>query len=235
MILPWNMNQRMIKCEFRLISWIYKFLVFYEYHSIFRSQTEIDDLIALHIGSDTMPIESDTTTQIYPLYPFNSIELGVLFVYGKDFERTIDILVIPKSLKLVSILVSCFISLAVIILYIIRNKFKLRRNGGSSVIIDCMIAFINGGNLQMRHKFEKWFFGILIFGAFFMTALLTGDILDCIYQNRAHKISKFDEINDLKIPVFISRHLKIHEDLIHEMLRFDLLDYKRNHLKCFEN
>lgn len=179
-----------------------------------------------------MPVESDTTTRIYPLYPFNSIELSVMFVYGKDFERTDDQLVIPDSLKLVSILVSGFISLAVIILFIIRKKFNLRRSGASSTLIDCMIAFINGGNLQMRHKFERWFFGILIFGAFFMTALLTGDILDCIYQNRSHKISKFDEISHSKFPIFVSLHFKIHEELIQEMLRFDSFDYAKRKINC---
>lgn len=86
-------------------------------------------------------------------------------------------------------------------------------------LIDTMVAFISGGNLRMRHKWERWFFGILLIGAFFITSLFTGDLLDCIMTILNHKMKRLEQLADLPSPIYVHSTLVNDVEHIQNILR----------------
>lgn len=148
----------------------------------------------------------------HPLYPYVSEKLIVTFVYGTDIERQLNIWSVPASARAIFLLIAIFMCLAVITLYIIRNKFQLHRNSLLSSIIDTLIAFIAGGNLRIRHNCERWFFAILLIGVFFMTSIFVGDLLDSVYHTMDQKINKLNDLSALSSPIFIHSSLSKHAD-----------------------
>lgn len=153
-----------------------------------------DQTLTLHFDSLVLTSKSDKTMVSYPLYSYHSIDLVVLFVYGADFTREMNILFVPRSIQLLISSILLFKISAVIILYIIRRKFQLRRNDFMSALIDTMVAFTAGGNLRMGHKLERIFFGILLIGNFFIISLFSGDLLDCFYRILDQKVSTFEQL-----------------------------------------
>lgn len=175
---------------------------------------------ALHIDSILMPTGNNQGTMAYPLYPFDPIELAVVFVYGANFQRQLNILTFPKAVQILSGLIVLFMSLAALILSIVRRKWHLRRSNVLSVIEDIIISFIAGGNLQMRHKCERWFFGIMLVAAFFITSIFAGDLFDCIYRILFQEIDTFDKLIATKSPIYINQSLKMYRKDIWTMVRF---------------
>lgn len=163
---------------------------------------------------------SDKTTSIHPLYPYYPVELIVVFIYGANFSRKMNTGSYPKSVQMLLALIMLFIGLATIILTMLRNKWKLRHGDFISAFIDTLVAIIAGGNLRMKHKVERWFFGIVLLGAFFLTSIFASDLLECTYRIRSQKINTFDELKDVRAPIFINRSLKMYNDNISEMIRF---------------
>lgn len=155
----------------------------------------------------------------YPLYPYRSRKLAAIFVYGADFERQMNILSIPGSVQGLAISIVLFIISAAIVLCIIRRKFKLRRDGLISTFIDTMVAFIAGGNLRMQHKYERWFFGILLIAAFFITSIFTGDLLEYVHRILSQEIDTFDQLKNRNQSVYIIPSLSIYAKHICVMLR----------------
>lgn len=143
---------------------------------------------------------------MHPLYPYDSAELVTIFVYGDDFSRHMNILLIPESVQILAGLIVLFKISAAIILFIIRRKFQLRGGNFISAFIDTMVAFTAGGNLRLRHKFERWFFGIMLIGAFFITSLFMGDILDCIYRIFDQKVSTFEQLATVNQPEVVGAY-----------------------------
>ena len=148
------------------------------------------------------------------------MELKVLFIYGNDFQRQMNIFQnIPKSVQICGAMVLSFIFTAAAILCFIRRKFKLRRDGYLSTLIDCWIPFIGGGNLRMEHRLERWFFAILFFGAFFIMSVFSGDLFDCVVQVLNAKVSTFEELAEINPPMYTYPELHLHNDLIYEKLK----------------
>lgn len=167
------------------------------------------------------PLEIKTNgTTLRPLYPYRSDELSVFFVYGKDFQRQLNLFVeIPKPIKVVASLIVLFVSLAAIVLHFIRRTFGLPRDDLVSTHIDCWIPFIGGGNLAIQHRFERWFFGMLLFSAFFIMSVFAGDLLDSAIKVLNQKISTFEQLAQLNSPIAINPALIQDSNMIHEMLR----------------
>lgn len=126
----------------------------------------------------------------------------------------------PGKIQAAGGFVLFLVVIAAIILCIIRQKKRLQRDGLISTIIDTCVVFLGGGNLQMRYKLEKWFFGILLIGAFFVTALWSGDLLECIIRIRNQKISTFNGLTGTNSPIYIPNTLTTHNAHIYEMLKF---------------
>lgn len=174
---------------------------------------------AIHFDSYFLPKNSKGTMSDH-LYPYHSVDLAVLFVYGTDFEREMSMLLLPESVQTLNILIVIFLSVAATILCIIRKRLQLRRDGFISTFIDTMVAFTSGGRLQMRHRWEKWFFAILLFAAFFISSLYTGDVLFYIYRILDQKIDTFKQLAMINAPIYIIPSLR--NKFIFELLRFVL-------------
>lgn len=172
----------------------------------------------LYFDSSSMPVVNEKGTMTYPSHPYQANELAVLFFYGTNFTRQMNIVFVPKSVQLCAGLIVLFVGLGSIVLCIVRRKLKLPRNSLLSSFIDTMVAFIAGGNLRMQHKFEKWNFAIMLIGAFFITSCFVGDFLACVYP----KISTFEQLARINSPIYIADTLTMHSDNIREMLRLVL-------------
>lgn len=153
------------------------------------------------------------------LYPYSTVELRVIFVYGKDFDRRMNIFFVPKSVQLVGILVLLFIFAAAIFLYITRQKLRLPHNDFPSALFDCWIPFIGGGNLRAEHRLERWFFAILLFGAFFIMSVFSSDLLDCVVRVLNAKVSTFAELAEINPPIYSNIEFYLDSDLIYEKLK----------------
>lgn len=170
-----------------------------------------------HIVPHTM--SENTVKKVQRLvYPYNMIELKAIFSYGTDFKREMMIFIVPQSVKTVAVLVLSFIFVAAIALHIIRRKLRLPRNDFLSALIDCWIPFIGGGNFRMEHRLERLFFTILLFGAFFIMSVFSGDLLDCVVRVLNAKVSTFAELAEINPPIYSAFELYPNRDLIHEKL-----------------
>lgn len=95
----------------------------------FRLQLKGDYSIALYFDPYFLPSSNNKKTMAYPLYPFGTYKLSIIFVYGTDFTRRMNIMSIPGPLQILAGLIALFVGLATIILCIIRRKWKLRGDG----------------------------------------------------------------------------------------------------------
>lgn len=154
----------------------------------------------LHFNEFTLDLDNDK--RVYPVYTTKSMKMVVYFIYGDDFQRQKDIFRMPQSVRVLYIGMIVFVILASIVLSFIRRKFNLRRGGLFSTCIDTCVAFINGGNLQMQHKWERWFFGILLIASFFLMAICTSDLLCFVYHIEDQKIDTFEELAQTQSPIY---------------------------------
>lgn len=171
----------------------------------------------LHFDSSLLS-EKNIASEIYSLYPYKSTELKAVFVYGTDYSRAMNLNIIAPSTRTAAGVILLFIWFAAITLCVIRQKLGLSRAGFITSFIDCLIPFIGGGNIRVRHKFEGWFFGVLIFSAFLIMSVLGGDLVDSVIQIINSKISKFEQLAETNSTVYINQPLKLHSENIHSML-----------------
>lgn len=159
------------------------------------------NLILLHFQSLIVPNEKGTMTQ--SAYPFRSLKLMVIFVYGTDYTRQMNILMIPEAVQITAATIVFFMGSAAFVLSIIRRKLRLRRNGLILTLIETLVAFIGSGNMNMNHKFERYFFAIVLIMGFFMTSLYAGDLLDCIVQILNQKFTKLEQLKGFRTPIYV--------------------------------
>lgn len=159
--------------------------------------------------------------RVYDLYPYHSTEVIVIFVYGTDFRRERDIFLVPNSILLVTSLIVLFMTMSSLTLYVARRKLNLRGNSVTISIMDCLIPFIGGGNLQMEHRFERWFFGIMLIGGFFIIAVFGGDLVDTVIKIHSSKIETYEHLAATNVTNICleSGMLIWYPDALFEMLR----------------
>lgn len=152
------------------------------------------------------------------LYPYHSIEISILFVYGTEYKRQTSnsILNKLKPFHQLEILVFVFASIA---LCFLRRMLKLRRDGFISAYIDIGIVATGGGNLRINHKIERMFFAIMFVAFFFLVALWLETTLYPSFLIPDRTIDTFDKLAEINKPVYISIKLKDKEHLVIGMLR----------------
>lgn len=152
------------------------------------------------------------------MYPYNTNELKVLFIYGSNFKREMNIFFVPPSVRIAAALVLSFIFVAAITLYTIRRKLRVLSNDLFSAVVDCWIPFIGGGNLRMDHRLERLFFGILLFGSFFIMCVFSGDLFDCVVSFLNSKINTFEKLAEINPSIYSVYELRSNEELIRQKL-----------------
>ena len=182
----------------------------------YSAELSIDSTSALYANS----ISSKKKFHTYKLYPYVINDLIAVFVYGTDYQRQHDIFLVPNSVLLVTSLIVLFMSLSSITLYIARRRFNLPHDSFTLSVMDCLIPFIGGGNLRMEHRFERWFFGVMLFGAFFIISVFGGDLVDTVVQIHSSKIETFDDLAKTNVKSYtFSDDLTLDQIYIAELLK----------------
>lgn len=150
----------------------------------------------------------------FMLNPYITDELKVLFIYGPNFKRETDIFSVPKSVVVVASMVLSFIFGAALLLYVMRRKLRLFRYDFLSATLDCWIPFIGGGILRPEHRLERWFFTILSLGAFFIMAVFSGDLLDCVVCVLIAKVNTFAKLAAINPPIYSPYELTTQQELV---------------------
>lgn len=197
---------------------IFLFIKHFKISFIFRINQHYSHKLNFKANIVPEHYESDGT-QI-ALYPYHSIEICVLFVYGNDFQRQKYHQIFTNVGAELMILTVLFVFLAAVLLCYLRRRNELRRDGLISCSIDACIVLFGGGNLQIHHKCERWFFGILMIGAFFGITFWQDAVLFPSLLIQDKKIDTFKELAKVNPPIFSPFRLKKKEKNIKEMLRF---------------
>lgn len=176
------------------------FLVFVDYY---RDRLKADHSVGLFFEATSSIYAQNTRVPKTNLYPYRMIHLETVFVYGEDFRRERDVFVISVSVLIQGASIILFMVLAANSLIIIRRKFNIQPNDYSSAFIEIITLFIGGGSVRIQHKYEKWFFTVLSFGAFLIMCVIAGDLLDNFIKVLDTKISKFEELVDINPPIYI--------------------------------
>lgn len=140
-------------------------------------------------------------------------------MYGTDYKREIDIFRVSKSVKLVAGLITLLLIVATITLYAIRRKLRRPESSVALSIMDCLILFIGGGNLRMDHRFERWFFGIMLVGAFFIVSVFGGDLVDSVARVLNSKVETYKELTEINPQIYLDQILATYYEDIDLMLR----------------
>lgn len=174
------------------------------------------------MNSFTLGVEEGKAVKVYPSYPYTMVRLYAIFIYGDDFIRNIDVFNFSTICLIYGGVWIMITVLLAAILWIGRRKLNLRRNEFSLALIDIFVTYFAGGNLRIQHKLEKWFFGILLIFAFFLTSILTGDVLDQIYRVFSQKVSAFHELSQSNLSIYTHPNLLNQDDDIQALLRFSI-------------
>lgn len=142
-----------------------------------------------------------------------------MFVYGTDFQRNMNKQFLPEWIRELQNWFLLFMSSAAILIWIARRKLHLPRDDFFTSSIDIFVAFIGVGDLQMRHKVERWFFCTLMIGSFFMTAMFASDLF--LYNYEDKRIRSISQLPEMNLSAYATQSLAKYNDIIKEMLRFE--------------
>ena len=173
--------------------------------------------MAMMLASVSLTKRKLTKTRV--LYPFHLIEFSTIFMYGRNYQRGGPVFNASGTVQLAAGLIALFVVVTAIILWLFRRKLRLSRDEFQLSLMDTLILIIGGGNLQMNNRFERWFFGILLIGSFFLMAVFGGSLLDCFTNVSESKVRTFDDLAKINSTIIIDVTLSLHKDDIIEMLR----------------
>lgn len=171
--------------------------------------------------------ENEKNSRVHTSYPYNSIELSAVFVHGHDLDRhvEVDIFLIPKNVMILFGITTFLFLTVTIVLWIGRMKL-IKQNDFLLAALDISILIFGGGNLRIQHRFEKWFFGILMLLVIFALPVYTSVYLDEAYYMLNQRLSTFEELGQFNLSVYSSSPLRNHNNDIQEMLRYVLIKNK---------
>ena len=160
------------------------------------------------------------------LYPFHSIEFIAIFVYGTNYQRGGPVFNASGTVQLVGGLIALFVVVTAIILWLLRRKLGLSRGEFQLSLMDSLILIIGGGNLRMEHRFERYFFGVLLVGSFFMMAVFGGNLLDCFINVSDSKVRTFDDLAKTNSTIIFDGASSLYKNEIIGMLRYPVFIFK---------
>lgn len=169
----------------------------------FREQLEADHSIDLHFEPQSIILTKYKRLSRIRLYPYRVVDMKVMFMYGKDYKRDRDVFTVSASILVQAALLILFMICSAFALLYIRRKYQLPPNDVSSAFLDILILFIGGGSIRMDHKYERWFFGILLFGAFLIVTVFAGDLLDSFVAVKNKKVTTFEQLAEINAPIHI--------------------------------
>lgn len=142
-----------------------------------------------------------------------------MFIYGHDYRRKVAL---PSPLEVILSywFIPFWFLLTTIALHLIRMKLKIRGNSISSSILFMITIFFGGGAISARHKFEKYFTVVLLFGMFFLESLWVSDFLSKMssssYLNSVNTLQKLSKLNT---PIYFSNTFREETENVIEIVK----------------
>lgn len=173
----------------------------------------------LFINDYSIPKGNSTKFSVAQLSPQTTSKVFLTIAIGEDYPP------LTVRLNIWTILLSgwvhiLFITFATIMLYFLRRGDLMRRSYITEAFIDVMMTVTGGGNLRLRDKLEKIFFGFLLLGSFYINAIRLDNFLFSTFlaQNpeRIDTFEKFAKIN----PLIIQNDVGINHSIVRN-LRFE--------------
>lgn len=162
---------------------------------------------------------SADTKLITRLYPYHSVDIFTVFVYGSNYQRQSTDNVFSKLKVFLFNWTNLFVIMAAVVLCFVRRLGKLRRDGFISVLIDVTVIFIGGGRLRMDHKLERWFFVIVSTGALFLNGICLEPTLFPSFLLPQQSVDTLQQLTEIRPPIYSVALFKRDEHLVIEMLR----------------
>lgn len=132
------------------------------------------------------------------------VKIFLIFVYGNDFIALKRYFKYSKILEHTWTIILVII-IGMILLYFIRRIAKLRRNDISTVYVDMMILVTGAASLRYHHKWEKIFFGIFIFGIFFINTIgIDNTLFHLFLLEEDYRVDTFEKLAQTKAPVTVN-------------------------------
>lgn len=143
-----------------------------------------------------------------------------MFVYGNDYKRHVGP---PHLLEIVSDywFIPLWFTLTTFLLHWIRTKTRQEKPEISLSFLDMIIIFFGGGNVDHRHRIERYLIIILLCGMFLMQSIWVSDFLskmsNVYNQNHVRTMAKLAELNK---PIYFSNNVEEEKERISDLLRF---------------
>lgn len=153
------------------------------------------------------------------LYPYRSTKLIVLFVYGTDFKRQKQHILLNENVKYYNFLCAIGFALSAMVLCFLRRRNQLRRDGLISSAIDVHVSYFGGGSLRSYHQLERFFLGIFLISGFFWTAVCFDAEMYSYFLVHDEKVKTFGDLAKIDPPIFSGFRLKENADVVFDRLR----------------
>lgn len=155
----------------------------------------------------------------HPLYPFHSVKIGVILVYGTDITRQTNLISIPKWVYIMSILLVLVLITYAAIICALRRKARLRHIGFISSFIDTSMAFLGRGNHRMSNRLERTIFVYLMVAGIITSPIWSGIFVIQTYNVLYQRVKTFKELAATNTPIYISGSLTHHEQNVVQLLK----------------
>lgn len=162
----------------------------------------------------------DSKTRPIPLYTYHSTELSIIFVYGSDMKRQQKSIYASLCGNKSVLLCLLFHLLAAAALCYLRRRERLPHDGYILCWIDVFAAFVGGGTIRTTHRLERWLFGLIYIGSFFLVAIWGGLVFYPAFYERDHSVESIKEIAEINPPIFIHPDLTKFDEDVADLLRF---------------
>lgn len=158
------------------------------------------------------------------LYPYESTELRVIFVYAKGHVRK-QIVSFPMDEIDFSRYDPTHVTFftAAIILFIIRLKARIHADSFVRTYAEVFTAAGGGGPIRCKHKLERLFFAVWMIGSFFFVSIFSAEHtmrVTLLYTpSKPKMVNTFQDLSEENVSFYMSDCLAEYQTEITDMLR----------------
>lgn len=133
--------------------------------------------------------------------------MRAIFVYGSDYQRAVEL---TSPLQIVSDywFIPLWFLLTTTVLHIIRLNVGIKRKTITTTILHMIVIFFGGGTVRYRHRIEKAFIIIVIFGMFFLQSIWVSNFLSKMSAlHVSNSVNTMSKVAKLKKPIYFADEL----------------------------
>lgn len=166
------------------------------------------------------PPKDENNSNFTVFYPnAQKAKVFMQFIRRKNFTQYNTHLTAFESLTS-TLWFTVFFFMSIFILFCIRRRMRLRRDGLISVYLDMVIAMTGSSRLRFNHRVETIFFASLLFFHFFLNRIYMDDFLFASFlPSGGKRIDSFEKIAKFKLPFLFDANLQRHNANVIQMLQ----------------